>query len=181
MDLKIRLQGLREEVLKEVYLDIMLSGMAKAPEFKFIREMHYREEFTSVDRFQETANGREFLTVVHLTDELKLWGLRQAREHDVQVDLLGHLTPPTVTAHSASRNTHTLWEQRNRMFHGQSRKRGPHPKPPSRTQQQNARSRVLKIVKFTSLFRALPFPLDGSESIRNRCSSTRRTARSRLV
>ena len=63
------------------------------------------------------------------------------------------------------RNTRTLWEQCNRVFHGQSRKRLPRPKPPSRTQQQNARSRVLKIIKFTSLFRALPFPLDGSESI----------------
>ena len=40
----------------EVYLDIMLSGLTKAPEFKFIREMHYRDEFTSVDRLQETAN-----------------------------------------------------------------------------------------------------------------------------
>ena len=56
MNLKIRLQGLGEEVSKEVYLDIMLSGLTKAPEFKFICEMHYREEFTSVDRLQETAN-----------------------------------------------------------------------------------------------------------------------------
>ena len=50
MDLKIRLQGLGEEVSKEVYLDIMLSGLMKAPELKFIREMHYREEFTSFRR-----------------------------------------------------------------------------------------------------------------------------------
>ena len=56
MDLKIRLQGLGEEVSKEVYLEIMLSGLTKAPELKFIREMHYREEFTSVDRLLETAN-----------------------------------------------------------------------------------------------------------------------------
>ena len=34
----------------------MLSGLTKAPEFKFIREMHYPEELTSVDRLQETAN-----------------------------------------------------------------------------------------------------------------------------
>ena len=47
------------------------------------------------------------------------------------------------------------------MFHGQSRNGGAHPKPLSGTQQQNARLRVLKIVKFTSLFRALQFPLDG--------------------
>ena len=56
MDLKIRLQGLGEEVSKKVYLDIMLSGLTKAPEFKLIREMHHREKFTSVDRLQETAN-----------------------------------------------------------------------------------------------------------------------------
>ena len=90
-------------------------------------------------------------------------------------------TSPTGTAHSASRNTRTLWEQRNRMFHGQSRNGGARPKPLSGTQQQNARLRVLKIVKFTSLFRALQFPLDGSESIRNGCSSARRTAPLRLV
>ena len=34
----------------------MLSGLTKAAEFNFIREMHYRTEFTSVDRLQETAN-----------------------------------------------------------------------------------------------------------------------------
>ena len=90
-------------------------------------------------------------------------------------------TSLTGMAHSALRNTRTLWEQRKRMFHGQSRKRGPRPKPPSGTQQQNARSRVLNVVKFKSLFRALPFPLDGSESIRSGCSSARRTAPSRLV
>ena len=56
MIIKIRLQGLGEEVSKKVYLDIILSGPTKAPEFKFIREMHYREEFTSVDRLQELAN-----------------------------------------------------------------------------------------------------------------------------
>ena len=55
-DLRLRLKGLGEEVSDDVYLDIMLSGLTKAPEFKFIREMHYRTEFTSVDRLQETAN-----------------------------------------------------------------------------------------------------------------------------
>ena len=55
MNLKICLQGRGEKVSKEVYLDIMLSGLTKAPEFKFIREMHYREEFTSIDSLQETA------------------------------------------------------------------------------------------------------------------------------
>ena len=34
----------------------MLSGLTKAPEYMFIREMHYREKFTSVDRLQETDN-----------------------------------------------------------------------------------------------------------------------------
>ena len=43
-------------MFNEVYLDIMLLGLTKAPEFKFTREMHYREEFTSVDLLQETAN-----------------------------------------------------------------------------------------------------------------------------
>ena len=33
----------------------MLSGLTKAPEFKFIREMHYCEQFTSVD-LQDTVN-----------------------------------------------------------------------------------------------------------------------------
>ena len=33
MDLRIRLQGQGEEISKEVYLDIMLSGLTKAPEF----------------------------------------------------------------------------------------------------------------------------------------------------
>ena len=56
MDLKIRLQDLGEEVSKEVYPDIILSGLTKAPEFKFIREMHCPEESTSVDRLQETHN-----------------------------------------------------------------------------------------------------------------------------
>ena len=52
----IRLQSLEEVIVKEVYLDIMLSPLTKAPEFKFICEMHYREEFTSVYRLQETVN-----------------------------------------------------------------------------------------------------------------------------
>ena len=56
MGLKIHLQGLGEVASKEVYLDIMLSGLTNAPEFEFIHEMHYRGEFTSVDRLQETAN-----------------------------------------------------------------------------------------------------------------------------
>ena len=34
----------------------MLSGLTSAPEFHFIREMHYRNEFTSVDCLQDTAN-----------------------------------------------------------------------------------------------------------------------------
>eukprot|EP00752_Nemacystus_decipiens_P010530 g9376.t2 len=55
-DLRLRLKVLGEEVSDDVYLDIMLSGLTEAPEFKFIREIHYRSEFTSVDRLQETAN-----------------------------------------------------------------------------------------------------------------------------
>ena len=46
MDLKIRLQGLGEEVSNDVYLDIMLLGLTK----------DYREEFSSVNRIQETTN-----------------------------------------------------------------------------------------------------------------------------
>ena len=34
----------------------MLNGLTAAPEFRFIREMHYRDEFTSVDHLQQTAN-----------------------------------------------------------------------------------------------------------------------------
>ena len=56
MDLKNCLHSLKEEFSKEVYLNITLSGLTKAPEFNFIREMHYREDFTPVDRLQETAN-----------------------------------------------------------------------------------------------------------------------------
>ena len=37
----------------------------------------------AVGRLLETVNGREVFTVVHLTNEIKLWGLRQARERDV--------------------------------------------------------------------------------------------------
>ncbi|CAB1113505.1 unnamed protein product [Ectocarpus sp. CCAP 1310/34] len=55
-DLKLRLKVLGEEVSDPVYLDIMLSGLTKAPEFKFIREMHYRDNFTSVDSIQATAD-----------------------------------------------------------------------------------------------------------------------------
>eukprot|EP00752_Nemacystus_decipiens_P010251 g9135.t1 len=143
----LRLKVLGEEVSDDVYLDIMLSGLTEAPEFKFIREMHYRSEFTSVDRLQETANRfyvdkqsrnesgpvvsgrgaamaaaasstdqchrckayghfqrdcpktksigrlletvdrRELAPVVHLPDELKLRGLGQTREHDVELEL----------------------------------------------------------------------------------------------
>ena len=50
-DLKLRL-----EVPDEVYQDIMLNGLTAAPEFRFIREMHYRDEFTSVDHLQQTPN-----------------------------------------------------------------------------------------------------------------------------
>ena len=56
MDLKICFQGLGEGVSEEVYLNVMLSGLTKAPQFRFIREMHYCEDFTSVDRLPETAN-----------------------------------------------------------------------------------------------------------------------------
>ncbi|CAB1107843.1 unnamed protein product [Ectocarpus sp. CCAP 1310/34] len=55
-DLKLRLKVLEEEVSDPVYLDIMLSGLTKAPEFNFIREMHYRDNITSVDILQATAN-----------------------------------------------------------------------------------------------------------------------------
>ena len=55
-ELKLRLETLGEKVSDEVYLDIMLSGLTSAPEFHFIREMHYRNEFTSVDCLQNTAN-----------------------------------------------------------------------------------------------------------------------------
>ena len=55
-DLRLRFKGLGEEVSDDVYLDIILSRLSKAPEFQFIREVHYRTEFTSVDRLQETAN-----------------------------------------------------------------------------------------------------------------------------
>ena len=47
---------LGEEVSDEVYQDIMLNGLTAAPEFRFIRDMHYRDEFTSVDHLQQTAN-----------------------------------------------------------------------------------------------------------------------------
>ena len=56
MGIKIRLKGPGEEVSKKVYPDIMLSGLTKDPEFMFIRDVYYSEEFTSVDRLQETAD-----------------------------------------------------------------------------------------------------------------------------
>ena len=34
----------------------MLNGLTAAPEFRFIREMHYRDRFASVDHLQQTAN-----------------------------------------------------------------------------------------------------------------------------
>ena len=55
-ELKLRLETLGEKVSDEVYLDIMLSGLTSAPEFHFIREMHCRNELTSVDHLQDTAN-----------------------------------------------------------------------------------------------------------------------------
>ena len=55
-DLRLRLKGVGEEGSDDVYLDIIFSGLTKAPEFKLIREIHYRTEFTSVDRLEETAN-----------------------------------------------------------------------------------------------------------------------------
>ena len=52
------------------------------------------------------------------------------------------------------------------MFHGQSRKREPRPKPPIGTQQQNARSRVLKIVKLAWSHLALsPSFVSGSAGL----------------
>eukprot|EP00903_Cladosiphon_okamuranus_P019283 g17724.t1 len=54
-ELKLRLATLGEPVSDNVYLDITLSGLTSAPEFHFIREMHYREEFTSVEDVQDTA------------------------------------------------------------------------------------------------------------------------------
>lgn len=54
-DLKGRLKLLGEDVSENVFLDVMLTGLTKAPEFKFIREMHYRDEFTTVDKLQQTA------------------------------------------------------------------------------------------------------------------------------
>ena len=54
-ELKLRLKTLGETVSDDVYLDIALSGLTSAPEFHFIREMHYRTEFTSVDHLQDTA------------------------------------------------------------------------------------------------------------------------------
>ena len=44
------------EVSDEVYEDIILNGLSTATEFRFIREMHYRDEFTSVDHLQQIAN-----------------------------------------------------------------------------------------------------------------------------
>ena len=41
-DVKLRLEVLGEEVSDEIYQDIMLNGLTAAPEFRFIREMHYR-------------------------------------------------------------------------------------------------------------------------------------------
>ena len=55
-DFKLRLEVLGEEVSDEVYQDIMLNGLTAAPEFRLIREMHYRDEFTSVDHLKMTAN-----------------------------------------------------------------------------------------------------------------------------
>ena len=57
MDLNLLLQGVEEEIPKEVCLDFMLSGLMKATEFKFHRHMHHREESTSVYRLQKTTNS----------------------------------------------------------------------------------------------------------------------------
>ncbi|CAB1113015.1 unnamed protein product [Ectocarpus sp. CCAP 1310/34] len=54
-ELRLRLETLGETVSDDVYLDITLSGLTSVPEFHFIREMHYRNEFTSVDDLQDTA------------------------------------------------------------------------------------------------------------------------------
>ena len=55
-DLMLRLVVLGEQVSDEICQDIMLNGLTEAPEFRFIREMHYRDEFTSVDHRQQTSN-----------------------------------------------------------------------------------------------------------------------------
>ena len=55
-DLKLRLEVMGEDVSDEVYQDIMLNGVTAAPEFRFIREMYYCDEFNSVDHLQQTAN-----------------------------------------------------------------------------------------------------------------------------
>ena len=52
----LRLVVLGEQVSDEICQDIMLNGLTEAPEFRFIREMHYRDEFTSVDHRQQTSN-----------------------------------------------------------------------------------------------------------------------------
>eukprot|EP00903_Cladosiphon_okamuranus_P015299 g14134.t1 len=54
-ELKLRLATLGETVSDDVYLDITLSGLTSAPEFHFIREMHYRVEFQSVEDIQAMA------------------------------------------------------------------------------------------------------------------------------
>ena len=54
-DLKLRLEVQGAEVSDEVYQDIMLNGLTAAHEFRFIREMQYRDEFTSVDHLQQLS------------------------------------------------------------------------------------------------------------------------------
>ena len=56
----------------------MLSGLTKAPEFKFICEMHYREEFTSVCRLQGTVNRFYVDQQSRNTSELVLSGMGTA-------------------------------------------------------------------------------------------------------
>ena len=55
-NLKLPLEELGEEVSDEVYQDVMLNCLTAASQFRFIREMHCRDEFTSVDHLQQTPN-----------------------------------------------------------------------------------------------------------------------------
>ena len=58
-DLKLRFKVLGEEVFDEVYQDIMLNGLTAAPEFRFILEIHYRDEFTSVCLLYTSPSPRD--------------------------------------------------------------------------------------------------------------------------
>ena len=47
----------------------------------------------TVGRLLEVVDRREFSPVMHLLDELELWGLGQTGDHDVQVDIVGDFLP----------------------------------------------------------------------------------------